>query len=121
MNSQNLAFTAHDGDLKSGGSGCKDAVYAQAASYFSSLRAPAAFTPGDNDWTDWDRTAGYSSLAQLDKERSLFFNTRFTLGQRHLRQQVQSTPLCLGVSGNVPCVENRRWTVGGVTYATLNI
>jgi hypothetical protein len=30
-------------------------------------------------------------------------------------------PQCVGVSGNVPCVENRRWTVGGVTYATLNI
>jgi hypothetical protein len=27
----------------------------------------------------------------------------------------------LGVSGNVPCVENRRWTYNGVTYATLNI
>jgi hypothetical protein len=121
MNSQNLAFTAHDGDLKSGSSECTDAVYTQALGYFSSLRAPAAFTPGDNDWTDCDRTAGYSSLAQLDKERALFFNTNFTLGQHRLRQQVQSTPLCLGVSGNVACVENRRWTVGGVTYATLNI
>jgi hypothetical protein len=121
MNSQNLAFTAHDGDLKSGSSECTDAVYTQALSYLNSLRAPAAFTPGDNDWTDCDRTAGYSSLAQLDKERQLFFNTPFTLGQHRLRQQVQSTPLCLGVTGSVPCVENRRWTVGGVTYATLNI
>ena len=121
MNSQNLAFTAHDGDLKSGSSECTDAVYTQALGYLNSLRAPAAFTPGDNDWTDCDRTAGYSSLAQLDKERAMFFNTPFSLGQHRLRQQVQSTPLCLGVSGNVPCVENRRWSVGGVTYATLNI
>jgi len=121
MNSQNLAFTAHDGDLKSGSSECTDAVYTQALGYLNSLRAPAAFTPGDNDWTDCDRTAGYSSLAQLDKERALFFSTPFSLGQRRLRQQVQSTPLCLGVNGNVPCVENRRWTAGGVTYATLNI
>jgi hypothetical protein len=35
--------------------------------------------------------------------------------------------LCLGFGGvgkpsvSVPCVENRRWTVGRVTYATLNI
>ena len=29
--------------------------------------------------------------------------------------------MCLGVAGFVPCVENRRWTLGGVTYATLNI
>jgi len=121
MNSQNLAFTAHDGDLKSGSSECTDAVYTQALGYFASLRAPAAFTPGDNDWVDCDRTTGYNSLAQLDKERKLFFSTPFTLGQHRLRQQVQTTPLCLGISGPVPCVENRRWTVGRVTYATLNI
>ena len=121
MNSQNLAFTAHDGDLKSGSSECTDAVYTQALGYFGSLKAPAIFTPGDNDWTDCDRTAGYNSLAQLDKERALFFSTSFSLGQRKLRQQVPSTHLCLGISGNVPCVENRRWTYNGVTYATLNI
>jgi hypothetical protein len=27
----------------------------------------------------------------------------------------------LGISGKVPCVENRRWTLGRVTYATINI
>ena len=121
MNKQDLAFTAHDGDLKSGSSECTDAVYAQALSYFNSLRAPAVFTPGDNDWVDCDRTAGYSSLAQLDKERKLFFSNSFTLGQHRMHQEVQSDPTCLGVKGNVPCVENRRWTLGGVTYATLNI
>lgn len=121
MNSQSLAFTAHDGDLKSGSSVCSDSVYVQALLYFNSLRAPAIFTPGDNDWTDCDRTAGYSSLAQLDKERGLFFSTPYTLGQHRLRQEVQSAPLCLGVNGKVACSENRRWTYGGVTYVTLNI
>src|SRR5919201_617184 len=42
MNSQNLAFTTHDGDLKSGSSECTDAVYTQALGYFASLKAPAA-------------------------------------------------------------------------------
>jgi hypothetical protein len=121
MNAQPLAFTVHDGDLKSGSSVCTDSVYTQALAYFAALRAPAAFTPGDNDWTDCDRTPGYSSLAQLDKERALFFATPHTLGQRRLRQEVQSSPLCLGVAGSVACVENRRWTVGHVTYATLDI
>lgn len=121
MNSQDLAFTAHDGDLKSGSGPCPDSIYTQAQGYFNSLRAPAIFTPGDNDWTDCDRAAGFDSLVQLDKERALFFSTPFTMGQHRLRQEVQSTPLCLGVSGPVPCVENRRWTLGGVTYATLNI
>ena len=123
MNSQDLAFTVHDGDLKSGSSPCTDDVYTQALSYFSLLRAPAAFTPGDNDWTDCDRPSagGYNSRERLDHERQLFFNTPYTLGQHRIGQEVQSTPQCLGVSGPVPCVENRRWTVGGVTYATLNI
>ena len=121
MNAQHLAFTAHDGDIKSGSSECTDSVYTQALGYFNSLRAPAIFTPGDNDWVDCDRTPGYNSLVQLDKERKMFFGTPFTLGQKHFLEEVQSTPQCLGVNGQVPCVENRRWTVNRVTYATLNI
>ena len=81
MNAQRLAFTVHDGDLKAGGSECTDAVYTKALGYFNALKAPAMFTPGDNDWTDCDRTAGYNSLVQLDKERALFFSTSFSLGR----------------------------------------
>ena len=130
MNSQDLAFTVHDGDLKAGNgtpnsttpTTCSDALYTQALGYFNSLRAPAILTPGDNDWTDCDRPSngGFSSLERLDYERAVFFSDPFSLGHR-LHQEVQSAPPCLGVSGSVPCVENRRWTLGGVTYATLNI
>ena len=122
MNAQPLAFTVHDGDLKAGSSECTDAVYTKSLGYFNSLKAPAMFTPGDNDWTDCDRIANYNSLAQLDKERALFFGAPYSLGQRKLRQEVQTEALCLSAKGTfVPCVENRRWTVGRVTYATLNI
>jgi len=124
MNAQRLKFTVHDGDLKAGsGSLCDDNLYFQALGYLNSLHAPAMFTPGDNDWTDCDRPAngGFNSLERLDRERQLFFSTSFSFGQRKLRQDVQSTPLCLGLNGPVPCVENRRWTVGRVTYVTLNV
>jgi hypothetical protein len=131
MNSQDLAFTAHDGDLKAGNGTpgsvtptiCSDALYTQGLSYFNSLKAPAIFTPGDNDWTDCDRAAngGFSSLERLDHERVVFFSTPFSLGQHRLHQEVQLTPTCLGVNGNVACVENSRWRVGRVMYATLNI
>lgn len=131
MNKQDLAFTAHDGDLKAGNatvgsiapSTCSNTLYAQALGYFNSLKAPAIFTTGDNDWTDCDRPSngGFSSLERLDYERKVFFNTPFTLGQHRFRQEVQTAPLCLGVSGMVPCAENRRWTYGGVTYASINI
>jgi hypothetical protein len=80
-------------------------------------------TTGDNDWTDCDRASngGFSSLERLDHERAVFFSTPFSLGQHRMRMEVQSMPLCLGVSGPVPCVENRRWTLGGITYITMNI
>ena len=131
MNEQDLEFTVHDGDLKAGNgtpnsitpTTCSDALYEQALGFFNALEAPAMLTPGDNDWTDCDRPSngGFSSLERLDHERAIFFGTPFSLGRHRIRQEVQSTPLCLGVNGQVPCVENRRWTVRGVTYATLNV
>jgi hypothetical protein len=132
MNSQDLEFTAHDGDLKAGSgvkgsvttTDCSDALYVQALGFFNALKAPAVFTPGDNDWTDCDRAAngGFNSRERLDHERLLFFSTPFTLGQHHLRQEVQTAPLCLDAGNKlVPCVENRRWSLHGVTYATLNV
>jgi len=117
MNAQHLTFTVHDGDLKAGSNSlCDDALYLQSLDVFNSLRAPAMFTPGDNDWTDCDRPSngGFNSLERLDRERQIFFSTPFSLGYRRLRQEVQTAALCLGATGSlVPCVENRRWTVGG--------
>lgn len=132
MNRQDLSFTVHDGDLKAGNgtpgsvtpTTCSDAMYVQALGYFNSLKAPAMLTPGDNDWTDCDRPSngGFSSRERLDHERQMFFGTPFSLGQRRLRQEVQTgAPLCLGANGPTACVENRRWTYGGVTYVTLNV
>src|SRR5262245_28985240 len=133
MNKQDLAFTAHDGDLKAGNGTpgsitptiCSDALYLQGLQYFNSLKAPAILTPGDNDWTDCDRPSngGFNSLERLDHERKVFFSTPFTLGQHPIRQEVQTgPPFCLSATGGqVPCVENRRWSAGRVTYATLTV
>jgi hypothetical protein len=78
---------------------------------FGTLDAPAIFTPGDNDWTDCDRNPGTSSSERLAFERKVLFATPFSLGRHPLRQDVQADPY----------VENRRWSVGHVTYATLNV
>lgn len=124
MNAQRLRFSVHNGDLKAGsGSPCDNNLYAQSLAMFNSLTAPAMFTPGDNDWTDCDRPSngGFSSRERLDHERAVFFSTPYSMGQRRLVQEVQQGLRCLGVSGFVACVENRRWTVGRVTYVTLNI
>jgi len=114
MNDAQLAFTVHDGDLKQGSnSPCDDALYQRALGWFGSLDGAAMFTPGDNDWTDCDRASngGFNSLERLNHERQLFFSTPYSLGRHPLQQDVQAAPY----------VENRRWTVKGVTYATLNV
>ena len=81
INTMKPSFSIHVGDIKSGSSPCDDSVYTQGLAYLNSLKAPAAFTPGDNDWTDCDRQAGVNSLERLDHERALFFSTPFTQGQ----------------------------------------
>jgi hypothetical protein len=125
MNAQKLQFTVNDGDLKAGSnSPCNDALYTNALATFNTMKAPAMFTPGDNDWTDCDRASNgaFSSRERLDHERQVFFSTPLSLGQKRMKQEVQQDALCLNAAGTkVACVENRRWTFGGVTYATLNV
>jgi hypothetical protein len=128
---KDLAFTVHDGDLKAGSATgtppsvpCDDALYQRALGWFASLEAPAMFTPGDNDWTDCDRTANgpFDPIGRLDLERQLFFSTPYSLGENPMRLEVQTSPNCLtGLRGVTGCPENRRWTVKGVTYATVNV
>jgi hypothetical protein len=110
MNHQKLAFSVHDGDIKSGSTPCNDSVYTDFKALMNTLDAPAMFTPGDNDWTDCDR-GPFNSNERLAFERQQFFSTSYSFGQHKLKQEVQAAPY----------VENRRWTLGGVTYATLNI
>ncbi|HZQ65002.1 MAG TPA: hypothetical protein VFA66_07235 [Gaiellaceae bacterium] len=141
MNSQDIAFSVHDGDLKAGrgipGSAtpttCQSAtlpsIYSQAKGYFNSLQKPAIFTPGDNDWTDCDRVenGGFNDVERLTYERGYFFSTDQSLGQKTMTLEVQSSQTCLGwnyqTSSTQPaaCSENRRWTFHKVTYATLNV
>jgi len=125
MNDQQLVFTVHDGDLKAGsGSPCDDALYQRALGWFNLFQSAAMFTPGDNDWTDCDRPSngGFDSRERLDHERALFFSTDQSLGQHPMTQEVQTAQECLNAAGDhVSCVENRRWSYHGVTYATLNV
>jgi hypothetical protein len=142
MNSQDIEFSVHDGDLKAGNqtvgsvtpTTCQNTVepsiYTQGLAYFNSLDKPAIFTPGDNDWTDCDRTSngGFNSLNRLQYERGLFFATDRSLGRHTMKLEVQSKPECQGTNSltgqprfSTPCVENRRWTFKHVTYATLNV
>jgi hypothetical protein len=132
MNGQDLAFTVHDGDLKAGKGSltsatpttCADALYQQALGFFNMLKSATMVTPGDNDWVDCDRPENgpYLPRERLDHERKVFFGTDMSLGQTPMAQEVQRDRLCLDHTNQlVGCVENRRWSVKGVVYATLNL
>jgi hypothetical protein len=113
MNGQRLAFSVHNGDIKAGGSRCDDPVYARFEAFLNSLEAPAMYTPGDNEWTDCDRDAAgaYDSEERLGHLRSTLFDGSRSFGQRRIRLSVQEAPY----------VENRRWRVDRVVYATLHV
>lgn len=113
MNRQRLAFSVHAGDIKSGSSRCDDEVYSRAEAYFNSLRAPAIYTPGDNEWTDCDRpnNGSYSSSERLHHIRATLFDDPDSFGRRRIRLERQAAPY----------LENTRWHRGGVTYAALHV
>lgn len=141
MNDADIKFSVQDGDLKAGSATansqtpttCADPLYVQALGFFNSLKKPAFFTPGDNDWTDCDRLSNgpFDSLERLTHERTVFFSGTYadrSFGQEQMKAEVQTAPLCQGAPSSpgdprplVGCIENRLWTFQKVTYVTLNV
>ena len=119
LNAEDLAFIAHDGDIKSGSTACTDDVYRREFRRFESSRNPLIYTPGDNEWTDCHRPPNPSPqeadpLNRLDFLRATFFSEGASLGREEipLRRQSEEYP------------ENARWSVGGargVTFATVHV
>lgn len=126
INTTNLAFSLFDGDIKNGSEPCyatfdgsaqaagKPDVYRYALRRFNSLRAPVVVVPGDNEWTDCDRTKidpHFDANGRLSYERRVFYPTDQSLGQRTLTLTRQ----------NEAYPENVRWMAGPVTYIGLNV
>ena len=125
-----VEFSVHNGDLKAG-NGSEPAerqlrrrAVRASARLVRLARAPAMFTPGDNDWTDCDRPAngGFNSLERLDHERQVFFSTTYSLGapsdasRKSRRRRVPGHRRPDAVRREPPLGACK-----GVTYATLNV
>jgi hypothetical protein len=126
VNDADVAFSIFDGDLKAGGDGpCTDEnLYTPALDYFSMLKRPLVWVPGDNDWTDcWGRYGAASTapgaddpIERLQHERALFTSTPFSLGQTKLRLTRESSE-----GGQyAQYSENVRWKYGPVVFIGLN-
>jgi hypothetical protein len=88
-------------------------------------RSGGGRSPDPGDLKAGNGTPGSTTPDHL--HRRPFFGTSSSLGQHPIAQEVQTAALCLGFGGGavprpkVPCVENRRWSFHGVTYATVNV
>ena len=118
MDSEDLAFVIHDGDIKSGGAVCSDEAFLDILGIFKASRHPLIYVPGDNEWTDCHRLSNgsYDPLERLDKLRALFFPDDKTLGQRQFSLLRQSQNPAFAAYR-----ENVRWEAAGVVFVGLNL
>ena len=117
LNAAKLAFVVHDGDIKSGSAPCSDSVYEARLRDFQSFTHPLIYVFGDNEWTDCGRaTNGFDPEERLQKLREVFMQGEQSLGQRKLPLARQSNDARF-----TKFRENVRWTMGDVTFLTLNV
>ena len=118
MDREDLAFVIHDGDIKSGGTLCSDAVFMDILGVFQTSRHPLIYVPGDNEWTDCHRqnNGPYDPLERLAKLREIFFSDEKTLGQRRFELTRQSRDPAFAAYR-----ENVRWEAAGVVFVGLNL
>lgn len=118
MDADKLAFVVHDGDIKSGGGVCSDAVLLDIRSVFQASRHPLVYVPGDNEWTDCHRwsNGAYDPVERLKRLRELFFADDDSLGRRRIRLERQSA-----APGFAAYRENVRWTAGGALFVGMNV
>jgi hypothetical protein len=113
INTEDLAFVIHIGDIKSGRDRCDDKIYAKRKRLFDAFRHPFVLIPGDNDWTDCHRQAGggYDPVERLRHFRDVFY--------------LQNPPLGIERQSVDPAFadyrENMRWTMGRVLFVTLHV
>ncbi|MCW5549550.1 MAG: hypothetical protein KIT44_11360 [Opitutaceae bacterium] len=112
------AFTVHCGDIHSGGEPASDERFLAVRDWFDTFEHPLIYTPGDNEWTDAHRPAvgGHEPQERLARLRDIFFAEERSRGARPMDLVTQRS-----MPGHEKFVENARWTVQGVVFATVHV
>lgn len=112
------AFVVHCGDTKAGAEPPTDAFLQLVKEWFDSLNCPVMYTPGDNEWTDVSRenNGAQEPLVWLAKIRKTYFAEERSLGRRPLPLVTQRRD-----AEFAKFVENARWTMAGVVFATVHV
>jgi hypothetical protein len=124
INAAGVAFSVHDGDIKSGSTECRRSIVDATQRQFGTYTHPLVYLFGDNEWTDCHRFAqgsGDPDFAQvpmdrLDVLREQFYPTAASQGanQLTLTRQADVDPR-FGTY-----VENVRWQQGPVVFVGID-
>ena len=129
MNAKELAFVVHIGDMQNdprpyernparSAMPCTDEMNEWLLAKFQTIRHPFVLTPGDNDWTDCHllKARKADPLERLAALRAKFYPEGKSLGGRAMPVVSQAAD-----PQHAKFRENLRWSIGGVTFATLHI
>lgn len=115
LNTQDLAFVVHVGDITGGRGPCTDAWFEARKRQFQNIRHPFVLIPGDNDWVDCHRS-GFDPIERLNKFRELFHPGDQSLGRRSIPLERQSSDRRFPEYR-----EHVRWIAGNVVFIGLNV
>ncbi len=119
-------LVAHVGDIHSGSQKCTVAYDQSVYDLWTAFKDPLVYTPGDNEWTDCQKTKelpgsdfGGDPLQNLAAIRSIFFpRVGYTLGGRP-KQVVSQAQIGTGTDANY--VENVMWEQSQTLFFTLDL
>ena len=119
-------LVAHVGDIHSGSQACTVAYDESIAGMWAAFKDPLAYTPGDNEWTDCQKTKelpgsdfGGDPLQHLEAVRSTFFpHVGYMLGGRPKQVLSQAQ---IGTGTDAHYVENVMWEQSRTLFVTVNI
>jgi hypothetical protein len=128
-NDPKVDLVAHVGDIHSGKQFCTQAYDQSVFDLWTQYKDPLVYTPGDNEWTDCQKSgegggtandyALGNPVANLDLIRSIFFaNPGYTLGGRNKQVVSQAQ---VGQGTDAKYVENVMWEQSKTVFVTLNI
>ena len=118
--SEDFDFLMHVGDFKGGSAPCTDESFIKIRDLFRQYPKPVVYTPGDNEWTDCNRTTS-DPLERLQKIRELFYQDRSTLRLAKLKTIHQGKPQQRQQRTFSKYVENYRFTKSRVMFIVVHI
>jgi len=118
INRADVAFTVHDGDIKSGSEPCSEEILQTMYRQFQTFESPFVYLFGDNEWTDCGRspTNRVSPEGWLERLREIYTKGDQSLGKRTMTLTRQSDDKRF-----TKFRDNVRWTLGGVLFVGLNV